>query len=167
MIGSNLSVIIELIVSLLLVVTISYCFIVNRKLSALRADQSGLARVIAELNRSTERAERAIGDMRRTAQAVDGEMAGQLGAAQMARDELLRAIERSKDICLAAEKLTEVDLEALRLVSRAAHAAPVSDEQMKLAKDLKRRRLGFGPERFTGGEQAVVQAPLEVKPKVG
>ena len=143
MIGSNLSLIIELIVSLLLVVTISYCFIVNRKLTALRADQSGLRQVIGELNRSAERAERAIAQMRQTAQAVDGEIAGHIGAAQSARDELMDAVERSADVRLAAEKLTEVDLKALQLVSKVANPAPVSPEQLHMAKQLKRQRLGF------------------------
>jgi len=148
MVGSSLSLIIELIVSLLLVVTISYCFIVNRKLTAIRADQSGLRMVIGELNRSSERAERAIGEMRRTAQTIEGEMAGYVASAKGARDELEDVVESSKDVRLAVEKLSQVDLNALRLVSRAANAVPASCEQMQMAKQLKRQRLGFGREQI-------------------
>ncbi len=155
MIGSSLSLIIELIVSLLLVVTISYCFIVNRKLTAIRADQSGLRMVIGELNRSSERAERAIGEMRRTAQSIEGEMAGYVVSAKGARDELEDVVERSKDVRMAVEKLSQVDLNALRLVSRAANAVPASSEQMQMAKQLKRQRLGFGREQVRSSSTEV------------
>ena len=92
--GSMLSVIIELIVALLLVVTISYCFVVNRKLAALRTDQTGLRQVVAELNRSTERAEKAIVEMRRTAHTVEGEMASHFEAARQVRDELKEQLDQ-------------------------------------------------------------------------
>ncbi len=148
MLGSHLGVIIELMVACLLVVTIGYCFIVNRKLTALRADQSGLRVVIGELNRSTERAERAIQEMRRVAQAVDGEIAGHVGVAQTTRDELLAAVERVQGVREAADKLTEVDLNALQLVSQAARQPSVSAEQIQMAKKLKKQRLGFGKDRL-------------------
>lgn len=167
MIGSSLSLVIELIVSLLLVVTISYCFIVNRKLTALRADQSGLRQVVSELNRSTERAEKAILDMRRTAQKVDGELAGYIGSAQSARDELVQAIDRSQNACAAVNKLSEVDLTALQLVSRAANVSPVSDHQLQVTKNLKRQRLGFGGVDVTGRQTQVLPVPVPPIAKIG
>lgn len=148
MTGSSLGFVIELIVSLLLVVTISYCFIVNRKLNALRADQSGLRVVITELNRSTERAERAIQQMRQTAEMVDADMAGQIDKASASRDELMAAIERTRDVTVAVETLSEVDLDALRLVSRAARETAFPKDQMEVAQQLKEKRLGFGRGQF-------------------
>lgn len=167
MLGSHLGVMIELIVAILLVVTICYCYIVNRKLTALRADQSGLRVVIGELNRSTERAERAIQEMRRIAQAVDGEIAGHVGAAQAARDDLLMAVERAQGVRVAAEKLTEVDLEALNLVSQAARQPSVSSDQIQMAKKLKKQKLGFGRERVMAGGHAPVARPSHLKSHVG
>ncbi len=147
MAGGGLGLLIELIVSLLLVVTISYCFIVNRKLNALRADQSGLRMVIGELNRSSERAEQAILHMRKTAEHVEGDITGHIGAAHGARDELIAVIEHSRQARQVIEKLSEVDLQALRLVSQAARESALPNDQMKLAKQLKEQRLGFGPRR--------------------
>ena len=167
MLGSNLGVIIELIVACLLVVTIGYCFIVNRKLTALRADQSGLRVVVGELNRSSERAERAIQEMRRIAQAVDGEIAGHVGSAQAARDALLAAVERVHGVQAAADKLAEVDLKALNLVSQVARQPSVSAEQIQMAKKLKKQKLGFGRDRLQAGGREQVGQPLPPKSVVG
>lgn len=156
MIGSTLSLVIELIMVMLLVVTISYCFIVNRKLTALRTDQSGLRHVIAELNRSSERAQQVISEMRRTAIGVEGQMAGHVEAARHASSDLLQNLERSKELRDIAKKLTDVDLNALRAIEKAAHPAAVSAEQIKLSKELKRKRIGFGQERFSGGAGGLV-----------
>lgn len=148
MIGSGLSVVIELIVSLLLVVTIGYCFIVNRKLTALRTDQTGLRQVIIELNRSSDRAEQAISQMRQTAQSVDGEMASNVEAARQAREGLQDVLERTKQIRAIAEKLTDIDISSLKAVGRSARADGPLSEQAAVSKELKRQRLGFGREQF-------------------
>lgn len=149
--GTGLGLVIELIVSLLLVVTISYCFIVNRKLNALRADQSGLRMVIGELNRSTERAERAIQQMRQTAELVDADMAGHVEKAHAVRDALMVSVERSRGAQEMIEKLNDVDLKALELVSRAAQQTVYPNDQMQVAKKLKDRRLGFSRVRVANG----------------
>lgn len=146
--GSTLSIVIELIVALLLVVTISYCFIVNRKLTALRTDQTGLRQVVSELNRSTERAEKAIVEMRRTAQQVDGEMSSHLDAARQTGVDLEDKIERLRDVKELAEKLSTMDLDQFRNLARGGSQRPVETKQMKLAKELKRQRLGFSRDKF-------------------
>ncbi len=126
MIGSGLSVVIELIVSLLLAVTIGYCFIVNRKLTALRTDQTGLRQVIIELNRSSDRAEQAISQMRQTAQSVDGEMASNVEAARQAREGLQDVLTRTRDIRAIAEKLSEIDISSLKAVERSSRGEAAS-----------------------------------------
>lgn len=148
MIGSGLSIIIELVVSLLLVVTIGYCYVVNRKLTALRTDQSGLRQVIVELNRSSERAEQAIGQMRRTAQAVDGDIASQCEVARKVRDELVEAMERSRSARAILEKFGDLDLSALKKLGERQVGGAVNSQQMVVAKELKRQRLGFGREQM-------------------
>ncbi len=149
MIGSTLSLVIELIMAMLLVVTISYCFIVNRKLNALRTDQSGMRHVIGELNRSTERAENAIRSMRQTALMVEGQIAGQVNAAQQASEELGQNLERSKELRDVARKLSDIDINALRAIEKDVNPAAISADQIELSKKLKRQRLGFGQNRFT------------------
>lgn len=145
--GSMLSVIIELIVSLLLVVTISYCFVVNRKLAALRTDQSGLRQVVGELNRSTERAEKAIVEMRRTAHSVEGEMASHFEAARQVSTELKDQLDRNKNLKVLADKLSSLELDQLQDMVRSNEQRGQS-RQMKLARELKRQKLGFSRDNF-------------------
>lgn len=161
MIGSTLSLIIELIMVLLLVVTISYCFIVNSKLTALRTDQSGIRQVISDLNRSSERAEKAISEMRRTALHVEGQIAGQMDAARHASEDLRQNLEKSKALQVTLEKFSDVDIETLKSMEKALHPSSISEDQIEISKQLKRKRLGFGQTSFAptpplGSEQ---QAP--------
>lgn len=148
MIGSTLSIIIELIMALLLVVTISYCFIVNSKLTALRTDQSGIRQVIGELNRSSERAEKAIGEMRRSALHVEGQIAGQMDAARHASEDLRQNLEKSKELRSTLERFSDVDIETLKSMDKVLHPSSVSADQIEISKQLKRKRLGFGQESF-------------------
>ena len=148
MIGSTLSIVIELIMVILLVVTISYCFIVNSKLTALRTDQSGIRQVISELNRSSERAEKAISEMRRTALHVEGQIAGQMEAARHTSEDLRLKLEKSKKLRDIAKKFSEVDMNALKSMETMLHPKAVSSDQMEISKQLKRQKLGFGQESF-------------------
>ncbi len=67
MTGFNLGMAIELVVALLLVLTIGYCVVLNRRLTRLRADEEVLRATIAELITATEIAERAILGLKATA----------------------------------------------------------------------------------------------------
>ncbi|GAA6211412.1 hypothetical protein NBRC116602_11530 [Hyphomicrobiales bacterium 4NK60-0047b] len=158
MIGSTLSVIIDLMMVMLLVVTISYCFIVNSKLTALRTDQSGIRQVIGELNRSSERAEKAIGEMRRTALHVEGQIAGQMEAARHTSEDLRINLEKSKELRDIAKKFSEVDIHALKSMENHLHPAPVTSDQMEISKQLKRQKLGFGHESFAPSTLAEPQS---------
>lgn len=149
MIGSTLSVVIELIMVILLVVTISYCFVVNNKLTALRTDQSGLRHVISELNRSSERAENVISEMRRAAINVEGQVAGQMDAARHASEDLRLNLERSKELREIAARFSDIDINALKAVELALHPEQISSDQIEISKQLKRKKLGFGQESFS------------------
>ena len=53
--------VIEGLVAVLLIVTIGYCILLNKRLQRLKADEQSLKATIAELITATEIAERAIG----------------------------------------------------------------------------------------------------------
>ena len=63
--------IVETLVAGLLVVTIGYCVLLNRRLQRLRADESALKATILELVVATETAERAIAGLRLATQECD------------------------------------------------------------------------------------------------
>src|SRR5260370_41113171 len=57
---------IESLVAALLMLTIGYCMLLNRRLKLLKADEHSLKATIAELITATEIAERAIGGLKHT-----------------------------------------------------------------------------------------------------
>src|SRR5512138_1532200 len=76
---------IESLVALLLLLTIGYCILLNKRLQRLKADEHSLKATIAELITATEIAERAIGGLKHTVRDVNENLGSQLTAAtQMA-----------------------------------------------------------------------------------
>src|SRR5262249_31072843 len=59
----SLGLMIETLVAILLLLTIGYCMLLNKRLKRLKADEHSLKAVIAELITATEIAERAIGGL--------------------------------------------------------------------------------------------------------
>lgn len=73
---------IESMVSILLVLTIGYCFVLNSKLRRLKADEQALKATIAELITATEIAERAIAGLKVTVRECDHNIGERLRAAE-------------------------------------------------------------------------------------
>src|SRR3954468_4157039 len=80
-----LGIAIESLVAALLIVTIGYCMLLNKRLKRLKADEHSLRATIAELITATEIAERAIGGLKHTVRDVNENLGAQLASAtQMA-----------------------------------------------------------------------------------
>ena len=80
--------VIESLVACLLLVTIAYCVMLNRRLTLLRSDEQVLKATIAELITATEIAERAIAGLKVTVRECNENIGGQLGSAQEVTDRL-------------------------------------------------------------------------------
>ena len=79
-------IVIESLVAILLMVTIGYCMLLNKRLKRLKADEHSLKATIAELITATEIAERAIGGLKHTVRDVNENLGNQLtSAAQMSQ----------------------------------------------------------------------------------
>jgi hypothetical protein len=99
-----LGLIIESLVAILLMLTIGYCMVLNRRLTRLRADEQSLKATIAELITATEIAERAIAGLKMTVRDCNENlgsrldaataMSGELSKRLLAGDELLRRLSR-------------------------------------------------------------------------
>src|SRR3984893_7458298 len=77
---------IESLVAILLMLTISYCMLLNKRLKRLKADEHSLKATIGELITATEIAERAIGGLKHTVRDVNENLGNQLtSAAQMSQ----------------------------------------------------------------------------------
>src|ERR1700691_3313567 len=77
----SLGIAIESLVTILLMLTIGYCMLLNARLKRLKADEHSLKATIAELITATEIAERAIGGLKHTVRDVNENLSDQLSAA--------------------------------------------------------------------------------------
>jgi hypothetical protein len=112
----SLGVVIESLVAVLLMLTIAYCMVLNKRLQRLKADEHSLKATIGELITATEIAERAIGGLKHTVRDVNEnlgtqltsatQMAGQLKAMLAEGDGVIRRLSK---IAIAARPLQEAD----------------------------------------------------------
>ncbi|MEL7029919.1 MAG: DUF6468 domain-containing protein, partial [Pseudomonadota bacterium] len=149
----NFSLIIELIVAGLLLVTIVYCFVLDRRLAALRNGQDGLRDVIASLNSATQQAQTSVMQLKATGEQTSADLKGAITDARALADELSVMVEAGDGIAdrLAGarsgpadkadtDKEAGVDVDELRAaVGRLSEAAKrVGDTQEEEAKDIAR-----------------------------
>ena len=73
--------VIESLVAVLLVLTIGYCMLLNKRLKRLKADEQSLKATIGELITATEIAERAIGGLKHAVRDVNENLGSQITAA--------------------------------------------------------------------------------------
>jgi hypothetical protein len=121
---------IESLVAVLLMLTIGYCMLLNRRLKRLKADEHSLKATIGELITATEIAERAIGGLKHTVRDVNenlgsqllsaGEMSLQLRKQLAEGDNVLRRLSR---IAIAARPSGEAEPEPAKASSAKAVAA--------------------------------------------
>ena len=121
---------IESLVAILLMLTIGYCMLLNKRLKRLKADEHSLKAVIAELITATEIAERAIGGLKLTVRDVNENLGSQLASAaelslqlkkQLAEgDNVFRRLSR---IAIAARPGSEPEAAAPKISAAKAVAA--------------------------------------------
>lgn len=97
----TLSLILDLVVAGLLVVTIAYAVLLNRRIGTLRRDKSELQALALNFAESTARAEDSIGRLKKTAD----ELKGRVSEARSLRDDLAFLTDRGGS---TADRLEEV-----------------------------------------------------------
>jgi hypothetical protein len=112
---------IEILVALLLMLTIYYCFTLNRRLDRLRADEHSLKGTIAELITATEIAERAVGELKRAAHENNATLGERVRAAEHCCVELDRQVSAG-DVVLTRLSRVVVAARSLHDVPSAATA---------------------------------------------
>jgi chromosome segregation ATPase len=106
---------IESLVAVLLLLTIGYCMLLNKRLQRLKADEHSLKATIGELITATEIAERAIGGLKHAVRDVNENLGSQLSAAMQMSQHLKLQIAEGDAV--------------IRRVSKIASAARPSQEQ--------------------------------------
>lgn len=137
----SLGMIIESLVAVLLVLTIFYCMLLNKRLKRLKADEHSLKATIAELITATEIAERAIGGLKHTVRDVNDNLGSQLTAATAMSGQLKTL-------------LVESDGVVRRLTKIAVAARPLSDPEPVAAKPSSARAVAAAAEAFSERRRA-------------
>src|ERR1700761_6271693 len=94
----TLGIAIESMVSVLLMLTIGYCMLLNKRLKRLKADESSLKATIAELITATEIAERAIGGLKLTVRDVNENLGNQLATASQVSQQLKKQLAEGDNV---------------------------------------------------------------------
>jgi ABC-type transporter Mla subunit MlaD len=105
----SLGVVIETLVAILLVLTIGYCMLLNRRLKRLKADEHSLKATIGELITATEIAERAIGGLKHTVRDVNENLGAQLTSATQLSEQLKRQLAEGDHVM---RRLTKIAIAA-------------------------------------------------------
>jgi hypothetical protein len=95
---NSLGFVIESLVSVLLLITICYCAILNKRLRRLRADEQSLKATISELITATEIAERAIAGLKLTVRESDRTLGERLRSAERFSADIERQIHTGEAI---------------------------------------------------------------------
>jgi Domain of unknown function (DUF6468) len=129
--------IIESLVAVLLLLTIVYCIILNKRLQRLRADEQALKATISELITATEIAERAIAGLKTTVRECDQNLGERLRTAERFSADMEQQLEAGEDIL---DRLA-------RIVAATRPEAPAPDPRAMVAAaqafaDRARSRVG-------------------------
>jgi hypothetical protein len=121
---------IESLVAVLLLLTIGYCILLNRRIKTLKADEQTLKAMISELITATEIAERAIAGLKVTVRECDLGLGERLRTAERFSAEIARQIDDGADVL---ERLAQI-----ALAGRAAEpVAPPPPPVVAIAPDAK------------------------------
>jgi len=96
--SNGFGMIIECLVAILLLVTIGYCMLLNRRLKLLKADEQSLRVTISELITATEIAERAIAGLKVTVRECDAGLGERLLRAERLQTDLDLMVAAGKDV---------------------------------------------------------------------
>ncbi|MDX2145618.1 MAG: DUF6468 domain-containing protein [Rhodospirillaceae bacterium] len=100
--------ILDLIVIMLLIPTIGYAVVLNRRLSALRKSRDELAKVVANFNDATLRAEAGIPKLKKATNEANMALKDRVEKAQSLRDDLAFMIERADELATKLESAVRV-----------------------------------------------------------
>jgi len=103
--NQSLGLMIETLVAVLLLLTIGYCMLLNKRLQRLKADEHSLKAVIAELITATEIAERAIGGLKHTVRDVNENLGSQLESANKMSEQLKQQLAEGDNVVRRLSKI--------------------------------------------------------------
>jgi hypothetical protein len=141
---------IEALVAVLLLITIGYCMVLNKRLTRLKADEHSLKAVIAELITATEIAERAIGGLKLAVRDVNVNLGTQLDQANQMSDHLRKQLAESDYV---VRRLSKIAIAARPQSAAAVTPAPAPEVEppVSAAKAIAAAAQAFSERKRAGG----------------
>jgi len=147
----TLTMIVEIVVAVLLLITLSISLVLNRRLGNLRANQEEMRRLIVDFDKALAKARQGLGDLKTASAAVDAAHEERMKQARTLRDELGFMVE-------TADRLAD------RLAGEAAGTRNVRQDRTAAARPQAAAMAGQAPvaapvtpfqaaARKSGGEQ--------------
>ncbi len=143
---------VESFVAILLLLTIGYCMVLNKRLKRLKADEHSLKATISELITATEIAERAIGGLKATVRDCNDNLGNQIASAAEMTERLQTQINLGNDvvrrvsrIALAGRNGAEAEVMPAPVAAQAqAHAAASARSIAAAAQAFAERKRATG-----------------------
>ncbi len=138
---------IESLVAVLLLLTIGYCILLNKRLQRLKADEHSLKATIGELITATEIAERAIGGLKHTVRDVNENLGSQLAAATQMSAHLKQQLAEGDAVIRRVSRIAA----AARPPSEPQEAAPAAAPRSSSARAVAEAAQAFSERRRANG----------------
>ena len=139
--------VIESLVAVLLLVTICYCILLNKRLQRLKADEHSLKATIGELITATEIAERAIGGLKHTVRDVNENLGSQITAATQMSAHLKQQLAEGDAVIRRVSRIAA----AARPPSEPQEAAPAAAPRSSSARAVAEAAQAFSERRRANG----------------
>jgi Domain of unknown function (DUF6468) len=146
---------IESLVAVLLLLTIGYCMLLNKRLQRLKADEHSLKAVIGELVTATEIAERAIGGLKHTVREVNEHLGVQLGAAHEMSDLLRKQLGEADHV---VRRLSKIAIAARSPIDEAVAAPPVAAPPAAAATAAPQAPVAVAPAKISSAKAVAAAA---------
>jgi chromosome segregation ATPase len=146
----SLGVAIESLVAILLMLTIGYCMLLNKRLKRLKADEQTLKATIGELITATEIAERAIGGLKHTVRDVNENLGTQLASAAEMSEQLKKQLSECDNVVRRLSKIAVAARPPGAAPEPAAAPAPVP-ASVSSAKAVAAAAQAFSERRKANG----------------
>ena len=141
----SIGIMIESLVAALLMLTIGYCMLLNKRLKLLKADEHSLKATIGELITATEIAERAIGCLKHTVRDVNEHLGNKIASATDMSEQLRRQLTETDNVL---RRLSKIAIAARPAGAEAPDPAPASPAKSLVEKGQalaeRRRADGIG-----------------------
>jgi chromosome segregation ATPase len=143
----TLGIAIESLVAILLMLTIGYCMLLNKRLKRLKADEHSLKATIGELITATEIAERAIGGLKHTVRDVNENLGNQLTSAAQMSQQLRKQLGESDQVFRRLSRIVT----AARPASEAEPEPEVAAPKISSAQAVAAAAQAFSDRRRSNG----------------